>query len=150
MAGERAVLLDAGIVIAAFNPDDAHHSTVARLLASLMAEYTLVMTEAIWGEVLTFLRRRGGLHRALQAAEALLASPRIRLVHSNRRLFDHAYRLFKRYNGKHPGFSYTDALSVALMEHEKIRAIVSLDADFDGIRGIRRIASPENLAGKNG
>lgn len=145
MADERAVLLDAGIVIAAFNPDDAHHATVAGLLTSLMAEYKLVMTEAVWGEALTFLRRRGGLHQAVQAAEALLASPRLRLVHSNRRLFDHAYRLFKRYNGKHPGFSYVDALSVAVMKQEKIRQIASLDTDFDGIRGIRRLASPEDI-----
>lgn len=56
-----------------------------------------------------------------------------------------AYGLFRKYNGKHPGFSYADALSVALMERDKIRRIASLDSDFDGIRGIERISSPRDV-----
>lgn len=148
MAGERDVLLDAGIVIAAFNPADANHPATARLMALLIADFRLIITEAIWGEILTFLRRRGGFHRAIQAAEAILTSPRIRLIHSNRQLFDRAYLLFKRYNGKHPGFSYTDALSVAVMQQDGIRKIASLDADFDGIRGIQRISSPQDVSAK--
>lgn len=147
MADERAVVVDANVVIAAFNPDDAHHAATAGLLALLLDDFRLVITEAIWGEILTFLRRRGGLHRAVQAAEAMLASPRIRVVHSNRRLLDRAYFLFKRYNGKRPGFSYTDALSVAVMEQERIRRIASLDRDFDGIKGVQRLSSPREIQG---
>jgi predicted nucleic acid-binding protein len=47
-------------------------------------------------------------------------------------------------------FSARDALHLAVMQRHGISAIMSYDAGFDGVAGVRRIGAPENAAPRPG
>jgi hypothetical protein len=134
---------------------DAHHDTDAsrravgvtaldRVLRS--AEHGRVTTsDYVYDEVVTLTHRRTG-----RVADAVGVGRRIRgdgypdaveLLHSSSALFDDAVGTYGRYDDH--GFGFTDAMTVATVEHHDVDAVLSFEDGVDGVVG--RLV-PESLA----
>ena len=130
-------LVDSGVWIGASNPKDGHHrEAMAVLKAILKGELGKVLiTDLIFDEVVTYIRRKVGRRQSIEAGRMLLDSKHVEIIYIDEHIFNAAYHMFERY----PGLSFTDAASVAIMIDRGIQHIVSFDKGFDGIRDIVRL-----------
>ncbi len=87
---------------------------------------------------MTFVRRRLGFEKSVQALESILASEALVIEKVDLREFEAGIVIFEKY----PRLSFTDAISVAFMNSKGIMKIYSFDAGFDGHQGIVRVTSP--------
>ena len=105
---------------------------------AIRRERRLVSDAEVLQEILhryTAISRRDAIEPAFQALLAVVDT-----VHAiERQDVERASRILR----DHPGLSARDALHVAVMERHEIREILSFDAGFDAVEGIRRIALPE-------
>jgi hypothetical protein len=130
-------LLDTTIFLAAVFPKEKHHKEGKAIIACV--EKGLlgkpVVTDYILDEVVTFVRKKKGVAASIQTLDAIILSPRLRLVKVDNRIFEAGIQLFKTYER----LSFTDAVSVATMMDIGIEVIYSFDSGFDGIPGITRL-----------
>ncbi|MFQ5710618.1 MAG: type II toxin-antitoxin system VapC family toxin [Candidatus Geothermarchaeales archaeon] len=137
----REAFVDTTVFVAAAFPKERHHKEGAEIVASI-EEGRLgkpTVTDYIVDEVATFTRRKKGARASIEVLEALLYSPRLRLVKVTERHFEAGIQLFKTYER----LSFTDAASVAVMRDLGIETIYSFDSGFDGVPGVVRLAKPE-------
>jgi predicted nucleic acid-binding protein len=127
-------------LIGGFNPKDAYHKPAAKILTDIERRKRgdHVITDYIFDEVLTFIRRRLGFERSIQALESVLASEALVIEKVGLREFEAGIIIFEKY----PKLSFTDASSLAFMSSKGITKIYSFDAGFDGYPGIVRVTSP--------
>ncbi len=130
-------LIDSGVWIGASNPKDGHYrEAMAVLKAILKGELGKVLiTDLIFDEVVTYIRRKVGRRQSIEAARMLLDSKHVEIVYIDEHILNAAYHMFERYSE----LSFTDAASVAIMMDQGIQQIVSFDKGFDGIRDIVRL-----------
>jgi len=132
-------LLDTTVFIAAAFPREKHHKE-GRAIITSVEEGALgkpVITDYILNEVVTFVRKRKGAAASIEMLDAMIHSPRLRLVKVENRHFEAGLQLFRTYEG----LSFTDAVSVAVMRDLDIEVIYSFDSGFDGIPGIVRLTT---------
>ena len=73
-------------------------------------------------------RRSIGHQEAIVFLESMTTSPRIRKIYSDRVLEEKAEDILRKYQDQ--DFSYTDAVSFAVMKHYEIRQAFSFDEHF--------------------
>ncbi|HDO19968.1 MAG TPA: PIN domain-containing protein [Candidatus Bathyarchaeota archaeon] len=132
-------LLDTTVFIAAAFPREKHHKE-GRAIITSVEEGALgkpVITDYILNEAVTFVRKRKDAAASIEMLDAIIHSPRLRLVKVENRHFEAGLQLFRTYEG----LSFTDAVSVAVMRDLDIEVIYSFDSDFDGIPGIVRLTT---------
>jgi predicted nucleic acid-binding protein len=143
-----SVFVDTGVFYAHHDTDASRHeigvTALNRVLRS--TEHGRVMTsDYVYDEVVTLTHRRTGT-----VADGIEVGRRIRgdgypdaveLLYSSPALFDDAVETYERYDDH--GLSFTDAMTVAMVEHHDVDAVLSFDDDFDGV--VDRLA-PESLA----
>jgi len=129
-------LIDSGVWIGASNPKDTHHREAASVLKSILTGDLgkVLITNLIFSEVVTYIRRKVGQKQSVEAAMMLIDSERVEIIHVDENAFNAAYHMFERY----PELSFADAASVAVMKDRDIQQIVSFDKGFNGIRDIVR------------
>jgi len=120
--------VDSGAWIALAVEDDAHHEEAAQVYRELLKKHRLITTNLVVVETYILLRREAGHRAAIGFLELLAASPRIRKIYSTPELEREAEEILKRYQDQ--DFSYTDAVSFALMRQEGIREAFAFDAHF--------------------
>lgn len=98
---------------------------------------TVLLTDHIFGEVVTYLRRKMGSRQSIEVTEALLDSEHVEMIFIDDDLFNAGYHIFKRY----PQLSFADATSVAAMRDRDITEIFSFDSDFDGVQNVVRLST---------
>jgi len=128
--------IDSGVWIGAFNPRDAHHlksKRVVKAVANGKLGRSLI-TALIFGEVVTYIRRKIGVEQSIEVAKAMLDSKNVEVIHIDEHTFSAAYHMFERY----PALSFADAVSVTVMKDRGVQQIISFDRDFDGVRDIVR------------
>ena len=130
-------LVDSGVWIGAFIPKDRHHQEAVAVLKKISKGELgkVLITDLIFGEVVTYVRRKVGGRQSIEAARALLNSEHVEIIHIDEHTFNAAYHMFERY----PGLSFTDAASVAVMRDRGVQQMLSFDKGFDGIRDIVRL-----------
>ncbi len=130
-------LVDSGVWIGASNPKDSHHREAAAVLKAILRGEPgrALITNLIFSEVVTYVRRKIGPKQSAEAARILLDSKHVEIIHIDEHIFNAAYHMFERY----PELSFTDAVSVAIMRDRSIQQIISFDKGFDGIRDIVRL-----------
>jgi len=137
--GIKPSLLDTTVFIAAAFPREKHHEE-GRAIITSVEEGALgkpVITDYILNEAVTFVRKRKDAAASIEMLDAIIHSPRLRLVKVENRHFEAGLQLFRTYEG----LSFTDAVSVAVMRDLDIEVIYSFDSDFDGIPGIVRLTT---------
>lgn len=133
-----SVFVDTGVFYAHHDSDASRHDVAVSALRTVLGSeaYGRVMTsEYVYDEVVTLTHRRTG-----EVADALEVGRRIRgdgypdaieLLYSSPVLFDAAVETYDSYSDQ--DLSFTDAMTVAMVEEHDIDAVLSFDDDFDGV-----------------
>jgi len=95
----------------------------------------VLITEHIFGEVTTYLRKKMGPGSSSQVAEAMLDSEHLEVVFVNEDIYNTTSHIFRRYER----LSFTDAASVVVYRNRGASGIFSFDRVFDAVRNINRL-----------
>jgi predicted nucleic acid-binding protein len=87
-----------------------------------------VTTDCVLDEAVTLTRFAHSHAKAVELAEATMASRFVQVIYSDEELFFEAMRIFKQYPDKE--WSLTDCLSFATMRKHEIRTAFTFDAHF--------------------
>jgi len=138
--GDRplAVFIDTGVFVALRNADDELHIRSKQLIKkALKGEFGRVYTSdyVIDEAVTTALVRTRRHNLAVDIGKYIIESPRITKLWTAKDTFDVSWQKFKAFKDK--PLSFTDCASLALMEKNHIKQIMSFDSGFD--RLIQRV-----------
>jgi predicted nucleic acid-binding protein len=129
-----AVFIDTSVFVALRNADDELHIRSKELMRSALKSelgrtYTsdYVIDEAIT----TALVRTKRHDLALDLGRYIIESPRITKLWVTRDSFNMAWEKFQAFTER--PLSFTDCVSLALMEKNHIKQIMSFDSGFDGL-----------------
>jgi hypothetical protein len=134
--GDRplAVFIDTGVFVALRNADDELHIRSKQLIKkALKGEFGRVYTSdyVIDEAVTTALVRTRRHDLAVDIGKYIIESPRITKLWTAKDTFDVSWQKFKTFKDK--PLSFTDCASLALMEKNHIKQIMSFDSGFDGL-----------------
>lgn len=125
----KTILVDTGAWYALADKSDQFHSRAAQIYPQLLRKYHhLTTTNLIIAETYILLRRSLGIDQALSFLQAVSASPRIVKIYSNASLEDAAEEILVTFRDQ--DFSYTDAVSFAVMRRDNIPEAFSFDSHF--------------------
>ena len=128
-----SVFVDTGAFLAYRNQKDKYHSIALKLFReALKGKYgQLYTSDYVYDEALTLaLTRTNNIAIAMDMAEVIL-SPRIRMVFIDAQLLERSTKTFKQYSGKN--LSFTDAVSIEIMNELDIGKYLGFDSHFNGI-----------------
>jgi predicted nucleic acid-binding protein len=145
-----SVFVDTGVFYAHHDTDASRHNIATDAMNRILTspEYGHVMTsEYIYDETVTLTQMRTGeIDAGLELGRRIRGEgypAAIELLYSSPTLFDRAVTVQQTY-AEH-GLSFTDAITVAMIEHHDIDGVVSFDDDFDGV--VTRLV-PETLSSR--
>lgn len=133
-----AVFIDTGVFVALRNADDELHTRSRELMKkALKGEYGRTYTSdyVIDEAVTTALVRTRRHDFAVDIGKYIIESPRITKLWTTKEAFDLAWEKFKAFADK--PLSFSDCVSLALMEKNRVNQMMSFDSGFDGL--IQRI-----------
>jgi predicted nucleic acid-binding protein len=120
------ILVDTGAWFAAFVPNDPDHAAADTWLET--NREPLVTTDYVIDELLTLLKVRGELQRALRLGASLLAGEIAQIAWVTPDDVQQAWQTFQRYQDK--GWSFTGCVSRVVMERLGLRTAFAFDDDF--------------------
>lgn len=134
-----SVLVDTGVFYAAFDSDASRHDAAKPALRTVLTDAAyggVVTTDYVYDETVTLTANRtGSTRQAIAVGERLRADggwgDAVRLRFVTEELFGDAVAVFRKYDDH--GLSFTDATTVALVEHHGLDGVLSFDDDFDGL-----------------
>ena len=129
-----AVFIDTGIFVALRNADDELHVRSKELMKqALKGEFGRIHTsDYVIDEAITTALVRTRRHDlAVDLGRYIIESPRITKLWTTEDTFDMAWKKFKTFKDK--PLSFSDCVSLALMEKNRIKQIISFDSGFNGL-----------------
>ena len=125
----KKIVADSNYFIALYSPTDRLHQPALKLAQRIKKEsQSVIISDYIFSEIVTVASQRIGLKPARVLGEQLLNNPYLELIHINQNIFNQSWIIFSKL--KHKNISFTDCSIAALMEHFKIKNLVSFDRDF--------------------
>jgi len=128
-----SVFVDTGTFLAYRNQKDRYHEIALKLFReALKGKYGQIYTsDYVYDEALTLaLTRTNNIAVAMDMAEVIL-SPRIKMVFIDAQLLERSTKTFKQYSGRN--LSFTDAVSIEIMNELDIEKYLGFDSHFNGI-----------------
>ncbi len=128
-----SVFADTGAFLAYRNKKDRYHEIALKIFRdALKGKYGQIYTsDYIYDEALTLaLARTNNIDVALDIADVIL-SPRIKMVFVDAGLLERSTRTFRKYSGMN--LSFSDAVSIEIMNELEIEKYFGFDAHFNGI-----------------
>lgn len=128
-----SVFVDTGAFLAYRNKKDRYHDIASKLfMDALKGKYGQIYTsDYIYDEALTLaLVRTNSISVAMDIARVIL-SPRIKMVFVDEGLLERSTKTFKQYSVTN--LSFTDAVSIEIMNELGIEKYLGFDAHFNGI-----------------
>jgi predicted nucleic acid-binding protein len=129
-----AVFIDTSVFVALRNADDEFHVRSKELMRrALKGDFGRIFTSdyVIDEAVTTALVRTRRHDLAVDVGSYILNSPRIFKLWTTRDIFDRAWEKFKTFKDR--PMSFSDCVSLAHIEKNDIRQIISFDSGFDGL-----------------
>ena len=129
-----AIFIDTGIFVALRNADDELHARSEELMRNaLKGGFGRICTsDYVVDEAITTALMRTKRHDlAIDLGTYIIESPRITRLWIAEDSFEMAWEKFKAFSDK--PLSFTDCASLALMEKNRIKQIMSFDSGFDGL-----------------
>jgi predicted nucleic acid-binding protein len=133
-----SVFVDTGVFYAHHDTDASRHGVGMDALNTVLssAEYGHVLTsDYVYDEVVTLTHQRtGDITAGIDVGRRIRGEgypDAIELLYGSRQLFDAAVQTHQEYADH--GLSFTDAMTVAMVDHHDIDAVLSFDDDFDGV-----------------
>jgi uncharacterized protein len=126
---KEIVFVDTGAWFALADRSDGYHSKALAIYPRLLKELQrLVTTNLVVAESYMLIQRSLGHQAAVIFLERIEASPRILKIYSDHDLEIRAVEILRKYSDQN--FTYTDAVSFALMRQQGIREAFSFDHHF--------------------
>jgi len=129
-----AVFIDTGIFVALRNADDELHVRSKELMKqALKGEFGRICTsDYVIDEAITTALVRTRRHDlAVDLGRYIIESPRITKLWTTEDTFDTSWKKFQTFKDK--PLSFSDCVSLALMEKNRIKQIISFDSGFNGL-----------------
>ena len=133
-----AVFIDTGIFVALRNADDELHIRSKELMKrALKGEFGRIYTSdyIIDEAVITALVRTRRHDLAVDLGKYIIESPRTTKLWTTKDTFDAAWEKFKSFKDR--PLTFSDCVSLTLMEKYRIKQLISFDSGSDGL--IQRI-----------
>ena len=127
-----AVFIDTGVFVALRNADDEFHVRSKELMKrALKGELGRIYTSdyVIDKAITTALVRTRRHDLAIDLGKYIIESPRITKLWTTKDAFNMAWEKFRTFKDK--PLSFTDCVSLALMEKNHINQIISFDSGFN-------------------
>jgi len=126
---KSTLFVDTGAWFALADKSDQFHDPAVKIYPDLLKGYPyLTTTNLVVAETYILIRRALGYQPAITFLENLSASPRITKIYSEATLEDKAENIIRKYQDQ--DFSFTDAVSFAVMEEYGIKKAFSFDQHF--------------------
>lgn len=126
------VFVDSSALKANYDAADDYHGRAAQLMARIAARETeitsFVTTDYVLDEAVTLIRFAHSHAKAVQLAEATLASQFVKVIYSDEELFWDGMNIFRKYSDKE--WSFTDCVSFAAMTKHHVRTAFTFDPHF--------------------
>lgn len=132
----RQLLADTSFLVALVDARDVHHAEAVAFLRQLR-EAVVILTNYVFDETMTFLKRRLGSEVALRAGHQLRESLIFQQLQLTEEDEESTWKIFQQYADK--AWSYTDCASLAVMQRLGIREILAFDHHFEQMPGITRL-----------
>jgi uncharacterized protein len=126
--------IDANVFLFARLDAGAPGDAARALLRTIDADHPATTSVVVLNEVLWNLRKPLGRDDAIEASRRLARMPGLKILPIGERSWTRALGLM----AEHPHLKPNDALHAACALEAGIATVVSTDADFDGIPGLRR------------
>ena len=101
---------------------------MARIAARETEITSFVTTDYVLDEAMTLIRFAHSHAKAVQLAEATLASQFVKVIYSDEELFWDGMNIFRKYSDKE--WSFTDCVSFAAMTKHHVRTAFTFDPHF--------------------
>ena len=126
------VFVDSSALKASYDAGDDYHAKATELMSRIQARETeitgFVTTYYVLDEAVTLTRFAHSHAKAVELADAAMASKFMRVVYSDAELFARAVEIFKSHSDKE--WSLTDCLSFATMRKHEIETAFTFDSHF--------------------
>jgi len=123
------IFVDTGAWIALADKDDTYHKKAASIYPSLLKTHRgLITNNLVIAEVYILILKELGHKPAFNFLEGIKASPRILKIYSNEEIETDAEKVLRKYEDQY--FSYTDAVSFAMMKRQNIKKAFCFDKHF--------------------
>lgn len=126
--GNNTLFVDTGAWFALADKSDQLHNHAIEIYPALLRNYQLLTTNLVIAETYILIRRAIGHQPAITFLENIAASPRLMKIYSDSVLEEAAEAILRKYQDQ--DFSYTDAVSFAVMKHLGIKKAFSFDQHF--------------------
>lgn len=125
----EAIFVDASAWIALADRDDSNHKKAAKVYPSfLTTNNRLITSNLVIAETYIILLKELGHEAAFAFLERVKTSPRITRVYASEDIESEAQVMLGKYRDHE--FSYTDAVSFAIMKRQKIKKVFSFNKHF--------------------
>ncbi len=129
MMPHENIFIDTSAWLALADNDDAHHKKAVSAYPSLLKFHSaLVTSNLVIAESYILILKELGHKAAISFLEGIKTSPRILKVYSNEKIEADAEEILAKYDDHN--FSYTDAVSFAIMKELKIKKAFCFDKHF--------------------
>ena len=126
------VFVDSSAFKANYDSGDDHHSEARALMRRIQARETditsFLTTDYVLDEAITLTRFAHSHGKAVELADATLASRFTRVIYTGEELFSAGLKMFRQHSDKEWGF--TDCVSFAAMKADGVRTAFTFDAHF--------------------
>ncbi len=127
--GKDTLFVDTGAWYALADSSDKYHKDASILFPKLLKKlHHLTTTNLVIAETYTLIRRSIGHQPSIDFLQNIQASPRVAKIYSDSSLEKTAEEILRKYEDQ--DFSYTDAVSFAVMKHYEILKAFSFDQHF--------------------
>ncbi|MEW6571747.1 MAG: type II toxin-antitoxin system VapC family toxin [Nitrospirota bacterium] len=135
MYSER-IFVDTGAWVALADEDDSHHQDAASIFPSLLKTYKgLITSNLVVAESYILMLKGLGHDAAMNFLDRVNSSPRIIRIYSTSDIEDKAEEILRKYRDQ--DFSYTDAVSFAIMKMHGVKKSFSFDRHFETMGFVR-------------
>ena len=125
----NTIFVDTGAWFALADRSDRYHRKAVKRYPALLKQYPhLTTTNLVVAETYILIRRALGYRPAISFLQNLSSSPRLTKIYSDPTLEFKAEGILEKYQDQ--DFSYTDAVSFAVMQELKIRKAFAFDSHF--------------------
>jgi len=126
---EENIFVDTGAWFALADKDDVHHKNASLIFPALLkASKKLITSNLVIAESYILILKELGHNAATGFINSINGSPRIIRIHSTSAIENEAEETLRTYTDQ--DFSYTDAVSFAIMKKQNIRKAFSFDRHF--------------------
>ena len=128
----RELFVDTGAWLAILDPRDKYHQVAVAFYQEALVHYPrLLLTNLVVAETYINVLRNAGYHKALSFLDLIEQSSSVQCIWSSQELETRARDILRRYDDQ--GFSYTDAVSFALMQQRELTEAFAFDHHFSAV-----------------